>query len=78
MVKFQCDFHTLHLQWLQYTCLKALFKRQISHVPNSVWELNACEVWRSNQLNKLNVFFVVSATETVKDSTWVQLLNAWI
>ena len=43
-------------------------------MPNLTRELNACEVWRLNQLNStvLNATFAVSATETVEDSTQVR------
>ena len=34
-----------------YSNFKAQFKRRISHVPNLIRELNACEVRRLNQLN---------------------------
>ena len=37
-----------------YTCY-ARFRRRISHVPNLICELNACEVRRLNQLNSADL-----------------------
>ena len=51
------------------------FKRCILHVPNSIRELNVCEMRRLNQLySTINTSFAEFATKTVEDSTWVRHL----
>ena len=51
------------------------FKRCILHVPNSIRELNVCEMRRLNQLNfTINTTFAEFATKSVEDSTWVRHL----